>query len=95
MSERPSKRACVSPLASVRELLAKGEAPAAAAVCRNVLDRAQEAAVAEVAEAWYLLGIVNDICHKHEDVAHCMRQARLRAVQIQPLPFQLKRSERI
>ncbi|CAJ1339573.1 unnamed protein product [Effrenium voratum] len=87
MSERPSKRACVSPLASVRELLAKGEAPAAAAVCRNVLDRAQEAAVAEVAEAWYLLGIVNDICHKHEDVAHCMRQAMKYGERLEIWPY--------
>ena len=34
-----------------------------------------QASDASEAEAWYLLGLVHDIAHEHEEMARCMRKA--------------------
>lgn len=68
---------------AVPELLAKGQLREAKSVCHEALEKLDENhfSAAEAADVWYLLGLVHDIAHEHEEVERCMRQAHFSHVQ--------------
>lgn len=69
---------------AVTELVAKGQLRAAMSLCHDALTEGlcdgktatgkMERSVA-AADLWYLLGLIHDIAHEHEDMARCMRKA--------------------
>eukprot|EP00438_Fugacium_kawagutii_P014721 Skav235881 [mRNA] locus=scaffold1192:99452:99981:- [translate_table: standard] len=52
---------------AVPELLAKGQLREAKSVCHEALEKLDELSAAEAADVWYLLGLVHDIAHEHEE----------------------------
>lgn len=71
---------------AVPELLAKGQLREAKSVCHEALEKLDEnhLSAAEAADVWYLLGLVHDIAHEHEEVEGCMRQAHFKFSQFRP-----------
>ncbi|CAK9011964.1 Hypothetical protein (Fragment) [Durusdinium trenchii] len=59
---------------AVPELLAAGHVRAAGELCREALAEGTED-VNSSGEVWYLLGVVHDIAHEHEEMVLCMRKA--------------------
>lgn len=81
------KRRRRSPTCAVTELVAKGQLRAAMSLCHDALTESglcdgttlqTETSVA-AADLWYLLGLIHDIAHEHEDMARCMRKAHGRS----------------
>ena len=77
VGSRPPKRP--RPCQDVPELLAKGQLQAAKSVCRTALDNLEAKELQtetrwSIADLWYLLGLIHDMGHEHEEVEKCMRK---------------------
>ena len=74
---------------AVTELVAKGQLRAAMSLCHDALTESgpcdgtgktgKMGTSGAAADLWYLLGLIHDIAHEHEDMARCMRKAHGRS----------------